>query len=89
MLDKMKEKKRDSIFSNLNKLCIISLFFSIIGIIKYGIICGAIANVTGIIALITFKKETQKARELTIIGIAVGATDVVMALVWSIMYSVK
>ena len=85
----MKKKKRDSIFSKINKLGIISLIFSLIGIIKYGIICGFIAVIIGIIALITSKKETQNGKELAILGVAVGATDIVMAVIWAVMYSVK
>lgn len=83
----MKDKKKDSTFSQINKLGIISLLFSIIGIIKYGIICGTIAIIFGIIAIITFKKETQKGKEIAIIGVAVGVTDIVMSIVWTIIYS--
>ena len=85
----MKEKKYKITFSKINKLGIISLIFSLIGVIQYGIICGTIAIIIGIIALITLKKETKNGRKLAILGIAIGATDIVMAVVWTVMYSVK
>ena len=83
----MKENKNEIVFSKLNILCMISLTFSVIGILKYGIICGAIAIITGIIALITFKKEIQDGKELAILGLAIGITDVIMAIIWVIYFN--
>lgn len=81
----MKEKKKESIFSQINKISIISLIFSVIGIIQYGVICGSIGVITGIIALIILTKKKQKGKEEAILSIAIGITDIVMAVVWAII----
>ena len=66
---------------SINICCLLSFIFAIIGIFIYGLFCGIIATVLGIIGVATFKKDKQKLRGLGIAGLAIGAIEfVVMAL---------
>lgn len=58
-------------------LAIASLVVSLIGLIIFGFICGGIAIVLGLIALITFKSATQKGRGFAIAGLLIGIFDIV------------
>ena len=44
----------------------------------YGLFCGIIATVLGIIGVATFKPQSQKAKGLGIAGLAVGAVEFVV-----------
>ena len=89
----MKKKNKDLTLSKMSRkdlialtFLIISLVSSMIGILRYGLICGIVAVITGIIALFTFEKENKEGKQLAFICSAVGTTDIVMAIVWSIFY---
>ena len=90
----MKEKKNNLILAKMTYkdlisliFLIVSLVYSVVGILRYGLIYGIIATITGIIALTTLKKENEEGKQLAFLGIAIGITDVVMAIVWAVYYS--
>ena len=62
----------------LNICCLLSFIFAMVGIIMYGLFCGIIATVLGIIGVATFKPQSQKAKGLGIAGLAVGAVEFVV-----------
>lgn len=74
----MEEKK-------YNALAITSLVLSLVGLLVFGIPCGIGAIITGIIGLIKCNKANQKGKGMAIAGISVGAVDVVMVLIWTII----
>ena len=90
----MREKKNNLILAKMTYkdlisliLLIVSLIYSVVGILRYGVIYGIIATITGIVSLATLKKENEEGRQLAFLGITIGITDIVMAIVWTIYYS--
>ena len=63
---------------NVNVCGLISFIFSMIGIFMFGLPCGIIATILGIIGIATFKPETQSNRWMAITGLAVGAVEIVV-----------
>lgn len=63
---------------NVNACGLISFIFSMIGIFMFGLPCGIVATILGIIGVATFKPEKQTGRWMGITGLAVGAVEVVV-----------
>lgn len=69
----------------LNVCGLISFIFSLVGIIVAGLPCGIIATVTGIVGIVTFKKEEQKGRGFAIAGLVVGILDVIIMIAYIVL----
>lgn len=65
----------------INICCLLSFIFSMVGILIFGMFCGLIAFILGIVGLKTFKKELQKSKWLGITGLVVGSVEVVVTTV--------
>ena len=63
---------------SVNACGLISFIFSMIGIFMFGLPCGIVATILGIIGVANFKPETQTARWMAITGLAVGVVEVVI-----------
>jgi len=68
-----------------NKLAVVSLVLSLVGLLVAGLPCGAAAVITGIIGLVKYKPETEKGKGMAIAGIVVGAVDVVLVVFFMIV----
>ena len=66
-----------------NTLCLISFIFSMIGLLIMGIPCGTVAVVTGIIGIVKFKPKEEKNKWMGIVGLCVGAVDVILVLMYT------
>lgn len=56
---------------------LLSLIFSLVGLIIAGLPCGIVAVITGIVGLVKFDSSKEKAKGLPIAGLIVGIIDVV------------
>lgn len=63
---------------SVNTCGLISFIFSMIGIFMFGLHCGLIATILGIIGLANFKPETQTSRWMAITGLTLGAVEFVI-----------
>ncbi len=63
---------------SVNVCGLLSFVFSIVGIFVYGIICGIIATILGIVGLATFKSEKHTSRWMAITGLVIGVVEVVI-----------
>ena len=61
-----------------NTLGLISFILSLVGLLVAGLPCGIAAVITGIIGLVKFNPETEKGKWMAIVGLVVGAIDVLM-----------
>ena len=66
-------------------LAIVSLVFSLVGLLLAGLPCGIVAVVTGIIGVVKFDASKQKGKGMAIAGIAVGAFDIVMVVIYMVI----
>ena len=60
-----------------NGLATASFVLSLVGLVIFGIICGVLAVIFGILAMSKINPETEKNKWMAITGIAVGVVDVV------------
>lgn len=60
---------------------LISFIFSLVGLIIAGLPCGIVAIITGIVGLVKYNAETQKCKWMAIVGLIVGALDVILVVV--------
>ena len=67
----------------LNICGLLSFIFSLVGLLILGLPLGTAAVVLGIIGIVKFNPETQKAKWMAITGLAVGAVDVVFVLLYT------
>ena len=65
----------------VNPMAVASIILSVVGLIIAGIPCGIAAVITGIIGLVKFDSEKQKLKWIAIIGIIIGAADVILVAV--------
>lgn len=61
-----------------NTCGLISFIFSMVGIVIFGLICGIVALITGIIGVSTFDAAKQKNKWMAITGLCVGAVEIVI-----------
>ena len=66
----------------INVSCLLSMIFSLVGLVAFGIPCGIAAVIIGIIGIAEFNHETQKGKGMGIAGIAVGAVDFFLVLMF-------
>lgn len=69
----------------VNTMALLSFIFSLVGLIVAGLPCGIVAVITGIVGLVKFKPETEKCKWMAIVGIILGAIDVVAVVINIIM----
>lgn len=63
-------------------LGMISFIFSLIGIFFAGLPCGIVALITGIIGIAKFNPEKETNRWMAITGLALGAVEIVVMVLW-------
>lgn len=69
-----------------NNVCgLVSFIFSLVGIVFAGLPCGIVALITGIIGVTGFKPEKEKNKWLAITGLALGAVEIVIMLMYNLM----
>ena len=69
-----------------NNTCgLVSFIFSLVGILVAGLPCGIIATITGIIGLVTFKKDTEKGRWMAITGLTIGILEIIIMVLYMIV----
>ncbi|MCR5146905.1 MAG: DUF4190 domain-containing protein [Clostridia bacterium] len=61
-----------------NPQALASFILALVGIIVAGIPCGIAAVITGILGLTKFNPETQKNKWMAIVGIVLGAIDIIL-----------
>ena len=61
----------------MNICCLLSFIFSMVGILMFGLPCGIVATILGIIGITTFKQEKQTAKWMGVTGLCVGAVEFV------------
>lgn len=61
----------------INVCCLLSFIFSMVGILMFGLPCGIVATILGIIGITTFKQEKQTAKWMGVTGLCVGAVEFV------------
>ncbi len=60
-----------------NTMALISFIFSLVGLIVAGLPCGIVAIITGITGLVKFKPQEEKGKWMAIVGLIVGALDII------------
>lgn len=60
---------------SLNICGLLSFIFSLVGLLVYGLPLGIAAVILGIIGIVKFDKEKQKYKWMGIVGLCVGAFD--------------
>lgn len=68
-----------------NPMGIVSLVFSLVGLIIAAIPAGLVALITGIIGVTKFDSATQKGKGLAIAGIVIGVIDIISGIVLTII----
>ena len=85
----MEENRGPEVVNNVpkkNNVCaLVSLIVSLVGIVIAGLPCGIIATITGIIGLVTFKKDTEKGKGMAIAGLIIGVLEIVIMILFMIM----
>lgn len=69
----------------INACGLISFIFSLIGILIYGLICGIVATILGIIGLATFKTEKHTSRWMAITGLTLGVVEIIIMILYLII----
>ena len=63
---------------SINICGLLSFIFSMVGILMFGLPCGIIATILGIIGIATFKPEINKAKWMGITGLVVGICEILI-----------
>ena len=63
-----------------NKKALASFILALVGLIIAGIPCGIAAIVTGSMALSKFNPDTEKNKWMAIVGIVLGAIDIILTI---------
>lgn len=74
---------QNTVMKKNNACGMVSFIFSLIGIVIAGLPCGIVALITGIIGLTTFKPEKEKNKWQAITGLALGAVEIVIMLMYN------
>ena len=61
-----------------NSLSLTSFIISLVGLLVAGLPCGIVAIITGIMGITKFKPETEKFKWMSVVGIIIGAIDVIL-----------
>ena len=73
------------VIKKTNVLAQISFILCLVGIFIAGLPCGIAALITGIIGLVKFDANKEKNRWMAITGIAVGACEIVIMIIYMAM----
>lgn len=74
------QTKGTVVAKKINTSALISLIFSLVGLVIAGIPCGLVAIITGIVGITKFNAETEKGKWMAIVGIIIGIVDVVLVI---------
>ena len=64
----------------LNICALLSFIFSLVGLFVFGFPLGIAAIILGIIGIVKFDKEKQKFKWMAIVGLVLGAVDIIAIL---------
>ena len=68
-----------------NTCALASFVCSMVGLLIFGIPCGIVAVVTGIIGLVKFDSSKENNKWMAIVGICVGAFDFILVAIYSVL----
>lgn len=68
-----------------NTQCLASFICSLIGLLIFGLPLGVAAVITGIIGITKFNSDTEKSKWMGIVGLCIGALDVILVLLYMVI----